>query len=82
MDKLFLMDILEMEKNMAVNMTYALNEASNDILYQELYDIFQSISEMTKEIFNLAYNKNYYRLTKVDNSKINETINNLKEKLN
>ncbi len=81
MDKLFLMDILEMEKNMAVNMTYALNEASNDTLYQELLEIFESISRMTKEIFNLAYNKNYYSLTKEDSSKIKDTITNLNNEL-
>ena len=44
-DKKFLMDILEMEKNMAVNMTYALNEASNDCLYQLESETKKKINE-------------------------------------
>ena len=55
-DKEFLMDILEMEKNMVVNMTYALNESSNDYLYKEFSKMFVNISKTTKDIFTLAYN--------------------------
>ncbi len=81
-DKKFLMDILEMEKNMAVNMTYALNEASNDCLYQKLYQMFASISKQAKDIFTLAYDLGYYQLESETKKKINEALNTLNQELN
>ena len=36
-DENYLNDILETEKNMSVNFTYALNEASNETLFNEIY---------------------------------------------
>lgn len=81
-DKDYLMDILEMEKNMAVNMVYAMNEASNDSLYKEFKQMFESISKTTKELFTFAYNENYYSLEQEDKTKINKSIKKLSTELN
>ena len=80
-DKEFLMDILEMEKNMAVNMTYALNESSNDYLYKEFYKMFEDISKTTKDIFTLAYNLGFYNLEKETKEKIKKAISSLSQDL-
>lgn len=73
-DKYYLNDILEMEKNMTVNMAIALNEASHEKLYNEFFKIFEAISEETKELFKIAYNKNWYQLENAKENKINTQI--------
>ncbi len=80
-DKEFLMDVLEMEKNMAVNMTYALNEASCDYLYKELFKMFEAISKTTKDLFTLAYDTGYYTLEEETKSKIEKAIASLDQEL-
>ena len=80
-DKEILMDILETEKNMAVNMTYALNEASHEKLYNELFNIFEEISESAKELFALAYDLNYYQLEAEKKTKIEKTAQMLNQEL-
>ena len=37
--------LLEIEKNMSVNLTIALNEASNEILYQQLKQMFEKSAQ-------------------------------------
>ena len=44
-DKEYIMDILESEKNLSVNMTYALNEASCDKLYKSYLKMFENINK-------------------------------------
>ena len=80
-DKDYLMDILEMEKNMVVDMVYAMNEASNDALYKEFFKMFENISKTTKELFTLAYNCNYYNLEQEENNKISKAITKLNNEL-
>lgn len=80
-DKEILMDILEMEKNITVNTTYALNEASCDYLYKEIFKMHEQISKTTKEIFNFAYNEGFYPLEKAEQNKITKAIYNLKQEL-
>lgn len=80
-DKEILMDILETEKNIAVNMTYALNEASHEKLYNELFNIFEEISESAKELFALAYDLNYYKLEAEKKTKIEKTAQMLNQEL-
>lgn len=80
-DKEILMDVLETEKNMAVNMTYALNEASHEKLYNELFNIFEGISESAKELFALAYDLNYYQLEAEKKTKIEKTAQMLNQEL-
>lgn len=76
-DENYLNDILETEKNMSVNYTYALNEASNEILYEELFDMFSKIKEVQRKIFELAFSKGWYSLEKAEETKINEEYNKL-----
>ena len=80
-EKYYLQDVLETEKNMTVNMSIALNEASNDELYKKLYKMFDGISKTSKELFTLAYNKNWYTLEKAQKNKIDKEITKLNNEL-
>lgn len=81
-DRDLLNDMLETEKNMSVNFTYALNEASNEELFQEIYNMFQNIKECQRDLYELAFRKGWYTLEKAEDTKITEEINNLSELLN
>ncbi|MBO5138202.1 MAG: spore coat protein [Bacilli bacterium] len=74
-DKDMLNALLEVEKNMSVNMTIALNEASNETLYKELFQMFESIKNKQREIFELAFKKGWYSLEKAEEQKITTAYN-------
>lgn len=81
-DKDFLNDILETEKNMSVNFTYALNEASNEELFEEIYNMFQNIKQAQRNLFELAFRKGWYSLERAETNKINEEYNMLSQTFN
>ena len=81
-DRDFLNDILESEKNMSVNYTYALNEASNEELFKRIYDMFIHIKETQRNLFELSFKKGWYTLEKAEENKINEEINTLSNMIN
>ena len=75
------MDILESEKNLSVNMTFALNEASCDKLYKSYLKMFENINKKVKEIFDLSYKLGFYKLEKEEGKKIKSTIKTLTQEL-
>lgn len=81
-EKEFLIDILETEKCMSVNMIYALNEASCKYLYDRYFKMFKEISKSTKEVFNLLYDKGYYKLEKEDQKKLKDAYDTLSKEIN
>lgn len=81
-DENYLNDILETEKNMSVNFTYALNEASNETLFNEIYEMFKQIKEAQRNLFELSFKKGFYTLEKAETNKINEEYNTLLNKFN
>lgn len=80
-DKEYIMDILESEKNLSVNMTFALNEASCDKLYKSYLKMFENINKKVKEIFDLSYKLGFYKLEKEEGKKIKSTIKTLTQEL-
>lgn len=80
-DKEYIMDILESEKNLSVNMTFALNEASCDKLYKSYLKMFENINKKVKEIFDLSYKLGFYKLEKEEAKKIKSTIKALTQEL-
>lgn len=78
----YLNEVLACEKNMSVNMTIALNEASNDTLYNEIYPIFKEIKDCQRDIFNLAFKKGWYSLEKAEALKVSNKIGELNQKIN
>ena len=81
-DENYLNDILETEKNMSVNFTYALNDASNETLFNEIYEMFKQIKEAQRNLFELSFRKGFYTLEKAETNKINEEYNTLLNKFN
>ena len=81
-DENYLNDILETEKNMSVNFTYALNEASNETLFNEIYEMFKQIKASQRNLFVLCFRKGFYTLEKAETNKINEEYNTLLNKFN
>lgn len=74
-------DILEMEKNMTVNMAIALNEASSNHIYKVYYEMFEKLSEEAKTLFTIAYNNSWYQLEEAECTKINEKLTKLNQEL-
>jgi len=80
-DKSRLEIILEIEKNMSNNYSIAMNEASSDDLYENFFDMFTSIKDMTRDIFDLMNYLGWYNLEYVEESKIDKKINSLTKQL-
>lgn len=74
-DKDMLNAILEIEKNLSINMTTTLNEASNETLYEELFPMFEDIKDKQRELFELAFKKGWYSLEQAEEQKITAAYN-------
>ncbi|MBO5182809.1 MAG: spore coat protein [Bacilli bacterium] len=81
-DENYLNDMLETEKNMSVNMTIALNEASNEVLFGKIYEMFLEIKKSQRNLFELAFKNGWYCLEKAEQNKISEEYNKLSTSLN
>ena len=81
-DKNILMDTLETEKNLSIDMTCALNEASNEKYYNEIFNMFTSINESAKDLFTIGFNLEYYKLDDALLANIDTTINELENRFN
>ena len=80
-DENYLNCLLETEKNMSDNLSIALNEASNDNLYQKLKMMFDETKELQRELFELAFELGFYELEKAEIQKINQKYNQFNQKL-
>lgn len=70
-----LTDMLETEKNMRTNISIALNEASNENLYNEIYTTYEEVGDVQRQLFELMFKKGWYCLEKADNNKIKTSYN-------
>lgn len=77
----YLDELLTCEKNMAGNLQIALNEASNQNLYNEIKAIFDEVQNMQRKVFNLAFEKGWYSLEKADALKVSQKMSELNQKL-
>ena len=80
-NKNILMDALQYEKNMSIDMTCALNEASNKNYYNEIFNMFTSINESAKELYTIGSNLGYYQINYESQKVLDETIVDFKNKL-
>ena len=65
----------EIEKNYVTSMT----EASNEHLYNSYNSIFEKITNLQRETYELMFKKGWYSLEQADEQKINEKYNTLLE---
>lgn len=78
----YLNNVLEMEKNMSNNLSIALNEASNEKLFTEIEYMFDDVKKAQRELFEMSFERGWYTLEKENLTKIEETCNELKNKMN
>ena len=77
----YLNDLLETEKNMSVNLTIALNEASNEEIYNKIKDIYESVKQSQRDLFELMFRNGWYCLEKAEDQKITQSINKLEQSM-
>lgn len=80
-DKDYLSIILELEKNMSNNYSIALNEASNDYLYEDYFSMLEDSKDISRELYNLMFEKGWYNLDEEDEKVINDKVNTLTDRL-
>lgn len=81
-DRDYINQVLEIEKNMSVNLAIALNEASNKKLYNDLFTMFKDVKDAQRDLYNLMFKKGWYSLEKAEQQKINEKLTEMNGKLN
>ena len=74
-DKDMLNAVLEVEKNLSVNMVTALNEASNETLYEELFPMFECIKDKQRDLYELSFKKGWYSLEEAEEQKVTAAYN-------
>lgn len=80
-DKDYIGDLLSCLKCMEKDLTVALTEASNEILYNEYKAMYDNISSMQRETYELMFKNGWYELEKAETNKINEKYNMLNQEL-
>ncbi len=80
-DENYLNDLLESLKNMVNNYSYALNEASNETLFKELFHMFLEIKESQRTLYELAFQKGWYTLEEAEKTKVSEKAKMLAKEL-
>lgn len=78
-DRDYLNCVLELEKNMSNNLSTSLNEASNDVLFDELYNMFDEVKNNARDAYILAFQKGWYKLEEAEQQKITEKQNCLQQ---
>jgi len=77
-DRDFINDLLANEKYMTDSYSTALNEASNDVLYQDLLSIFTETQNMQRELYNFMFQHGWYKLESADTSKLQQSYQQFK----
>ncbi len=75
-DKDRLTAILSIEKDLVKNYVIAMTEASNTVLHDHFFDLFNEIDTLQREIYELMFRKGWYCLETSEETKINEKLNN------
>lgn len=73
-DRDYLNSILELEKNMSNNYSIALNEASNDYLYEDYFTLFEDTKDAARECYNLMFQNGWYTLEEAEENKVSKKI--------
>lgn len=80
-DKDYLTSILTVEKAMVKDYAVALTEASNNDLYNDFCDMFNDVSELQREVYNLMFKKGWYSLEMAEENKIQQKYNTLQQEV-
>ena len=80
-DRDYLNDLLYDEKSIVVNTATALTEASNDELKEDILKFFETVEQIQRETYELAWNNGWYVLEESEKTKINQKSKELQKKL-
>ncbi|MFT8319146.1 MAG: spore coat protein [Sporolactobacillus sp.] len=72
-DKDYLTDMLLTEKYLGVSYVHALQEASHQALYQDIKTVFDQESDHQRDLYNLMFNKGWYKFESQEPQKILQT---------
>lgn len=73
-DRDFVNDILTTEKYMTDAYSTALNEASNQVIYQDILSIFQETQNCQRNLYNLMFKNGWYSLESAEQQKIQQSF--------
>ena len=71
-DKDYLNSLLSCLKEMSKNYVMAMNEASNESLYEKYNEVFLVLTSLQREVYELMFRKGWYSLENVDTQKISQ----------
>ncbi|MCM3029494.1 MULTISPECIES: spore coat protein [unclassified Niallia] len=77
-DRDFINDLLATEKYMTASYSTALNEASNEKLYDDLLSIFTETQNMQRELYDLMFREGWYKLESADQQKLQQAYQQFK----
>lgn len=78
-DKDYITTMLSLEKAMVKDFAVVLTEVSNNDLYNDYYDMFDEVSNMQREIYDLMFKKGWYCLEAAEENKITQKLNTLEQ---
>jgi spore coat protein CotF len=73
-DRDYLNDILLTEKYLGTSYVHALQEASHQELYHDIKTVFDATCDHQRDLFNLMFNKGWYKMESQDPQKIGQTV--------
>lgn len=81
-DRDYLYTMLQYEKTLSNNLSTVINEASNTVLYDKYYYMFNDIKSSARDAFNLMFKNGWYPLERETEEKKNTERTTLQEKFN
>lgn len=76
-DKDYMTNLLYFLKALEKNMAVALTESSNELLYKEYKKIFDDISNLQRNTYELMFKFGWYPLEEANNTNISDTLKKL-----
>lgn len=77
----YLNSVLTIEKNMSNNYSVALNEASNDYIYEDYFTMFEDTKDAARDLYNLMFKYGWYILEEADDTKVKQSIKKLETQI-
>lgn len=72
-DRDFANDLLTMEKYMTNSYSTALNEASHQVLYQDILNIFNETQNTQRDLYNLMFRNGWYKVEAAEQQKLQQS---------
>ncbi|MGE7183839.1 spore coat protein [Peribacillus sp. NPDC006672] len=72
-DRDFINDMLTTQKYFSNSYSVALNEMSNQALFQDIFSVSKENQEMQRELYNLMFEKGWYSLEKAQATSLGQS---------